>query len=227
VLDGEHVQPAGRSTRHGNGTACGSDDSMCWDVGASCRAGQCVEGLRIAAEQGQAEAQFQLAERYSADADGPDAAQMAKAAAWYLRAAAQGHADAEVSLGQMYEAGSGGLTVNPAEAKRLYLLAAHQQNAAGQFNLGRMLATGDTEDIAADKEDFIMWFRRAAEQGHADAQAFLGLMYQSGMLDWSGGWQATATAAGADDKQTAYAWCVSSFSAVLLCTPIRSFAHHL
>ena len=47
-----------------------------------------------------------------------------------------------------------------------------------QFNLGVMYADG--KGVPADDQEAALWFRKAAEQGHASAQFRLGLSYANG-----------------------------------------------
>ena len=46
------------------------------------------------------------------------------------------------------------------------------------LNLGWMYANG--EGVEQDKEEAVKWYRKAAEQGNADAQNTLGVMYDKG-----------------------------------------------
>jgi len=49
--------------------------------------------------------------------------------------------------------------------------AAGQGNAEAQFDLGFAYLRG--EGLPKDRDQAVEWFRRAAKQGHADAQHFL------------------------------------------------------
>ena len=72
-------------------------------------ASQDLDSLRAAAEQGDAEAQIQLADEYfTSGAEGFNpAVSWREASRWYRRAAQQGHGKAQFSLGRMYEQGQG------------------------------------------------------------------------------------------------------------------------
>ena len=48
----------------------------------------------------------------------------------------------------------------------------------GANNLGVMYANG--EGVSRDDKQAAFWFRKAAEQGYAEAQLILGLMYNEG-----------------------------------------------
>ena len=61
-------------------------------------------------------------------------------------------------------------------AERLAL--AEQGDACGQYMVGLTYANGDGVD--QDYETAMIWFRRSAEQEHANAMFYLGSMYQYG-----------------------------------------------
>jgi len=104
-----------------------------------------------------------------------------------------GDADAQAVLGYMYVTGDG-VPQDDVEAVAWYLKAAEQGHASAQFNLGMMSYTGEgvpqddvdaIEWLNADSEwrddvEAVAWYLKAAEQGHADAQAVLGYMYVTG-----------------------------------------------
>jgi hypothetical protein len=126
---------------------------------------EAVRLYRLAAEQGHAEAQFNLAYLFNY---GEGVAQdKAEAIRWYRLAAEQGHAEAQFNLGCMFEYGQG-VAQDKAEAIRWYRLAAAQGHAEAQFNLGFMAEYG--QGVALDKAEAIRWYRLAAEQGHEEAQ---------------------------------------------------------
>ena len=129
---------------------------------------EAVRWYRLAAEQGHADAQFNLGDMYT---DGLGVAQdYAEATLWYHSAAEQGHASGQDNLGSMYAAGRG-VARDDAEAVRWYRLAAEQGHASGQNNLGVMYAAG--RGVARDDAEAVRWYRLAAEQGHADARVNL------------------------------------------------------
>ena len=94
---------------------------------------------------------------------------------WYRKAAKQGYADAQYNLGLMYDYGEGvtrGLMPRPCAG------TARPQNrdyADAQYNLGLMYANG--EGVPEDDAEAVHWYRKAAEQGDANAQNNLGVMY--------------------------------------------------
>ena len=136
---------------------------------------QDYEATRHAAEQGDADAQFNLGDMYANGRGVPQ--DDAEAVRWYRLAAEQGHASAQFDLGFGYANGRG-VPQDYAEAVRWYRLAAEQDDASAQFNLG--VAYDNGEGVPQDYAEAVRWYRLAAEQGHASAQVSLGLMYRYG-----------------------------------------------
>ncbi|MCY3969047.1 MAG: tetratricopeptide repeat protein [Acidobacteria bacterium] len=129
--------------------------------------------VELAAEQGDADAQYRLARRHAIEAErwngiGRDFAKEAER--WYIKAAEQGHARAYYRLG--------GVQKNDTVAIVFFRLAAEQSDADAQYQLGKVYdwGTGGEKDAA----EAVRWYRLAAEQEHAKAQAALGLMYLLG-----------------------------------------------
>ena len=90
---------------------------------------------RKAAEQGDADAQYNLGVMYER---GLGVSQdYAEAVKWYRKAAEQGWAEAEYNLGVMNQEGLG-VTQYYAEAMKWYRKAAEQGHAWAQFELGKM-----------------------------------------------------------------------------------------
>ena len=112
-----------------------------WFMYANDRGGQenDVEAGRQTAEQGNAEAQFNLAAMYAAG-EGIQQDE-AEAVRWYRLAAEQGHADAQASLGGMYLEGRG-VPQDDAEAVRWIRLAAERGQGDAQALLGSMYYEG-------------------------------------------------------------------------------------
>ena len=132
--------------------------------------------LRLAAAQGIASAQFEVAARL---AKGDVTEQNLEAAArWYNRSASQGFAMAQYRLGTLYERGLG-VKADLARAKIWYRRAAQQGNLKAMHNLAVLSASreGRTVDYAAAAQ----WFSQAAERGLADSQYNLAMLYESGL----------------------------------------------
>ena len=127
------------------------------------------------ANKGDANAQFDVAQRY---ASGKDVAKdEAQALAWFKKAAGQGHTKAEVSLGSIYAHGFG-VPADFVESIRWYRLAAAKGDTTAQHNLG--LDYAHAHGVELDPQQAARWFRRAANQGHARAQFNLGELYEAG-----------------------------------------------
>ena len=134
-----------------------------------------IDALRKAAEQGDAEAQYQLGLCYE-NGDGVDE-DMTQAASWYRKSAEQGNADAQCNLGWCYENGEG-VAEDMTQAVAWYRKSAEQGNAQGQNNLGVCYKNG--ESVTKDVSKAVQLFRKAAEQGNAMAQFNLGICYENG-----------------------------------------------
>ena len=98
-----------------------------------------VGQLRHLAEQGNAEAQTELGERYE---DGRGVGRdYGVAVTWFRLAAEQGYGPAQAAIGYLYATG-GGVREDDAVAASWFRLAAEQGHPRGQYNLGVAYATG-------------------------------------------------------------------------------------
>ena len=98
-----------------------------------------LETLRQQANDGDADAQYTLGEKYY---DGIDVTQdYETAASWLRKAAKQGHAMAQTFLGYLYETGKG-VTMDDEQAVFWYRKAANQDYAEAQYYLGTMFDYG-------------------------------------------------------------------------------------
>ena len=132
--------------------------------------------LRLAAAQGVASAQFEVAARL---AKGDVTEQNLNAAArWYQRSASQGFAMAQYRLGTLYERGLG-VKADLARAQIWYRRAAQQGNLKAMHNLAVLSAGG--EGRTADYTAAVQWFLQAAARGLADSQYNLAMLYESGL----------------------------------------------
>lgn len=116
-----------------------------------------------------------------------------EAARCYHQAADQGDAEGQYNLGLLYEIGNG-VVRNFEEAMKWFRKAAEKNYAKAQIRLGLMYYYGEvpgaeewwSEDIdffgpeTEDAKEAIKWFRKAAQQGDADGQCYLGNMYEEG-----------------------------------------------
>ncbi len=136
---------------------------------------EALKWFRLDAEQGDAEAQYNLGFMYENGEGVPQ--DYAEAVRWYRMAAEQGHANAQSSLGSMYYYGKG-IPKDSAEALKWFRLAAKQEDTRGQYNLGWMYENG--QGVPQDYAKAVKWYRMAAEQESARAQYNLGMMYTNG-----------------------------------------------
>ena len=134
-----------------------------------------IDELKKAAEQGDAQAQYNLGNCY-AFGKGVEK-NLSEAVKWWRKAAEQGDAQAQFNLGVCYANGDG-VEKNPTEAVKWYRKAAEQGFAQAQFNLGVCYANGD--GVEKNLSEAVKWYRKAAEQGYAQAQCYLGFCYAFG-----------------------------------------------
>ena len=129
---------------------------------------QCVsqgQSIKERAEQGDADAQFNLGFRYDNGEGVPE--DDAEAVKWYRKAAEQGYAKAQYNLGLMYDNGEG-VPEDDAEAVKWFRKAAEQGYALAQYNLGGMYANG--EGVPEDKVLAYMWLNISAASGNESAK---------------------------------------------------------
>lgn len=140
--------------------------------------------FKTAAEQGDTEAQYRLADSY-AKSKGVER-DLEKAFGWMKKAAEQGCAKAQMCLGFYYEGGIG-VRKDPAEAEKWMkrsFNAVHRLAEQGDAEAQLYLATYYGSNIGAgggekDGEMALLWNRKAAENGNEQAQKNVGLLYLS------------------------------------------------
>lgn len=127
-----------------------------------------------AANQGNAEAQYQLGNLY-------ENSQLSKdykaAANWYQKAAQQGSAKAQARLGVFYSHGLG-VAQNPNEAILWSGKAALQGNADAQYWFGLGYLQG--KRAPKDTQIAMGWLSKAAAQGHTESLLLMARAYQHG-----------------------------------------------
>jgi TPR repeat protein len=132
-----------------------------------------AEALRVQADMGDVEAQYNLGRCYY---EGLGVIQnVQQALALFSKAANAGYAPAQNRLGKAYEEGDFG-NPNEKEAKKWYTLAATQGFSEAMFNLGNICVDGYFNFTA----EAVKWFAKAAGQGFAPAMFNLGLCYEQG-----------------------------------------------
>lgn len=134
-----------------------------------------IAALIEKAEQGDAQAQFQLGRKYSNGEGVPQNDE--EAVKWYRKAAEQESAAAQNNLGVAYERGQG-VRQDDEEAVKWYRKAAEHEVAVAQRNLGLMYRLG--RGVPQDDQEALKWYRKAAGQENPLAQNDLGWMYHNG-----------------------------------------------
>ena len=147
-------------------------DCLNADLTLTVRVAACQE----AAENGDAEAQFNLAVMYGNGEGVPQ--DYTEARVWLLRAAEQGHVVAQFSLGALYAEGAEGIPQDYAEAVVWWRRAAEQGHVFAQLIVAHFYRQG--RGVAQDAAEAIVWYRRVAEQGNVIGQYKLAAMYAKG-----------------------------------------------
>jgi TPR repeat protein len=136
-----------------------------------------VRSLRVAAEAGDAEAQYQLSSELGGT--GTDKAR-AEADKWLRASADSGYPRGQFILAMKTSASCGLTTRECPEAVSLLRRAADQDLAVAQFMLGQYYLEGRV--VNEDRVAAFYAFQRAASLGHAAAARQLGLAYRDGSL---------------------------------------------
>jgi localization factor PodJL len=137
-------------------------------------AGVSTESLRQAALDGDPEAAFVVATRFS---EGRKVPQDDEAALrWYGVAAAKGLAPAQYRLGALLERGAGG-GADPEAARQWYERAAAAGNVRAMHNAAVLLAYGEKANYGRAAR----WFAEAAAHNLKDSQFNLALFYERGL----------------------------------------------
>jgi TPR repeat protein len=124
-----------------------------------------MAGLKAKAEQGDAQAQTQLAKAF---ADGQGLPRDYKQAArWFGQAASNGNSEAEAMLGELCQAGQG-VPHNLTNAVKWFTKAAQEGSTTAQYDLGFMYERG--QGVPHDEKLAAHWYQLAAEGGDALAQ---------------------------------------------------------
>ena len=140
-------------------------------IGMPCFADHTFDEMQVKAEQGYAEAQYNLGVMYHEGQGVPQ--NDAEAVKWFRKAAEQGDAKAQTNLGVMYDKGQG-VPQNDAEAVNWYRKAAEQGHANAQYNLGVMYHEG--QGVPKNYVLSYMWLSLAASQGTELAKQAMGIL---------------------------------------------------
>lgn len=131
---------------------------------------------KAAQENGLAEAAYKLAELYEHGL-GEIAPDARKAARWYRDAAKKGDAEAQLRLAQLYATGEG--------VVQDFALAGHWFARAAKACCGMPSFTtliAQSPQLKLNDRRRLLMYRRAAEEGNADARYMLGRWYERGEL---------------------------------------------
>ncbi|MDR2188290.1 MAG: sel1 repeat family protein [Azonexus sp.] len=178
-------EQAVRNAEHGDAAAqlrlgrmYGYSETIMWEKWDE---GQAEIWIRKAAEQGYAEAQYQLGWLYDNDKIYSDDG-YATAFAWYRKAAEQGYAPAQYELGQMYNYGRKSTARDKAQAVVWLNKAAEQGNAKASLALVSIYSDPSLYDGGAayrDDTQAFLWMCKAARQGNFGAQLVIGEWYEN------------------------------------------------
>jgi len=150
----------------------------------------------LAAEQGDADAQYQLGDAYYYGTGVKR--DYVEAITWYWQAANQEHAEAQYNLALAYYEGEG-LVQDYAQAVTWWEKAAIRGHVDAQYELGKAYTSG--EGVAPYDTQAIYWLEQAAKQGHPDAQYELGVHYKDKEDRQATYWWKKAANQGHDDAQ--------------------------
>jgi TPR repeat protein len=149
---------------------------------------QAIKWYMKAAKQNHLKSQFGLGYLY--DTSETSVQDSKKAAKWYKKAASRDHALAQYNLALLYEYGNG-VSKNIDMALKWYREAANQGDKDAKAKIKKLVALQDLEVMPTlkearkdyDAEDYYSAFPKflkLANQGDADAQGYLGWMYDLG-----------------------------------------------
>jgi len=129
---------------------------------------EAMRWFRKAADQGNADAQYNVGELYEVGQGVPQ--DYAEAMRWFRKAADQGNATAQYNVGMLYEdAGLRDPTgQDNVEAMRWFRKAADQGYTDAQGHIGWLYDVG--RGVPQDYAEAMRWYRKAADQGNSDAK---------------------------------------------------------
>ncbi len=128
--------------------------------------------LHLAAEQGDATAQYRLAQHYAREGN------LKSTREWQYRAAEQGHLEACLEVAQLYYEGKE-VAQHSETALRFFEIAACQGHPYAQWVMGEAYR-GGFGGREKNLSRAVMWYRRAARQGYRDAMLRLVRCYENG-----------------------------------------------
>jgi uncharacterized protein len=139
-----------------------------------------ISQVRSLAEQGNAVAQYRLADsylhNYSANGNATNE-EIQSGVKWLRASAAQGNASAEYRLGYLYEHGQG-VSRDYAKARENYLAAAVQGHSSAENNLASMYQRG--QGVPKNLAKAFEWYLSSAGHGNPVGECNLASMYYVG-----------------------------------------------
>jgi TPR repeat protein len=130
------------------------------------------------ADQGDARAEFLVAQaHWQQFVDGQSDA-LAPALAWQAKAAEQGFVPAQRSLARWLESGFNGSKADPVASAKWFKAAAEQGDAESQYSFGLCLLYG--RGVPSDPVEAARWLKKALAQGQAGGARFLAELYEKG-----------------------------------------------
>ncbi len=133
--------------------------------------------ILMKAEQGDAEAQYQIGKWYTDLSLISKKNEEENAVKWYLRAAEQSHTNAERCLGDCYYVGRG-VAKDYEEAVIWYRKAAEKGDVEAIYNIGKCYFEG--KGVKQSCEDAISWYLKGDDQGDSMCQVEIGNCYYIG-----------------------------------------------
>ena len=134
---------------------------------------EAIKWFRMAAEQGDTEAQLNLGEAYhygnSVEQD------YAEAVKWYRMAAEQGNTEALFNLGNAYY-NSNGIEQDYAEAVKWYCMSVEQEHSFVQYDWGERFEFG--KDVPQDLDAAKHLFSLAARLGYRKAMEVIDIVFE-------------------------------------------------
>ena len=137
-----------------------------------------IESLTKLTQQNRIDAMQELGDRYQHGLGGVEKDNKI-AAEWFMAAAKQGD---EYSQAICLQYGYDGQKDCKAAFHLYKRITCKEMNAKAEFALGLMYYVGDIEMEKSQIKAF-GWFQKAAKQGYAPAQYYLGLCYEMGVID--------------------------------------------
>lgn len=143
--------------------------------------------------KGNSEAQYRMGKYYAES--NTKHTDYEEALKWYKVSASQGNKKAQFELGMLYDGGKVKCKDYKSQAMKCYLGLAESGFPTAQCMVGMKYKFGD--GVEEDINEAIKWFKRAAAQGHTDAQRNLGDTYMAiGKKNEAMKWYERAAAAG-------------------------------